>query len=311
MGFCNMKIQSISSNYFINNRKVQNSFVQKQSQQGDVFVSFKSYKKFGEEPLVNKSKFQISDYKKLSEIDKEEINQKYDIEPYKRVAQDNINYAIYLKKKWDLQYGEGNYVFECVGTSPAPLARVCEFMGVETHYYPFSEVRLKDKEDLKNEINSNKSKFEPYKKFLAFQGLKGDDEKYHLFIDFTCSRTTLDTFKNLLQDGLSVPKTDKIKFLSINKELRGIFDKELNLFEDNHERIELLDSLNHYEFVYFVTSNASTYANIPHLPFSSIAEINNIKAGVNLNSQLYNFCVMDKLNEMGLLKENPLNKVSL
>ena len=61
------------------------------------------------------------------------------------------------------------------------------------------------------------------------------------------------------------------------------------------------------EFVYFVTSNASTYANVPHLPFCNIDEINNIKAGVNSNSQLYNFCVMDKLNEMGLLKQNPLN----
>ena len=102
-----MKIQGISSNYFINNRKVQNSFVQKQSQQGDVFVSFKS-NDYPKRILQDKMKFDVSDYMKLSPEEKDNIRW-YKCEPQDfRRAQTNIEQALELKESLDQEYGEGN-----------------------------------------------------------------------------------------------------------------------------------------------------------------------------------------------------------
>ena len=58
-------------------------------------------------------------------------------------------------------------------------------------------------------------------------------------------------------------------------------------------------------------SVAATYAGIPYLSITMLKNIQDADK-VNLhrweNYQKYNFCVIDKLNEMGLLKQNPKNK---
>ena len=315
-----MKIQGISSNYFINNRKVQNSFVQKQSQQGDVFVSFKS-NDYPKRILQDKMKFGISDYMKLSSEEKDNIRwYKCERQDFRR-AQTNIELALELKESLDKEYGEGNYVFECIGTSPAPIARVFEFMGIETHYIPISSLHDYDLEDNKKTINKYPENKKAYGSYLKKQGLSSDmlkdNDKHFLFFDYTYSGNSLKKFEKILQDEFDVPKSDRIKYISLNQKLYSFVGDEMSSWEKKHNTLEDYVHASHkcqkiinYVDSYFRLSEAANVGGVPHVPIyalNTIDEMETYSPYLWERFQVYNFCVMDKLNEMGLLKQNPLN----
>ena len=119
-----MKISALN-NCFLSTR-IQNTnsttpFIQKNNNQGDIFISFKS-DVYPNRIIPNKMKFDISDYKKLSPKQKEKIRYTKCAPTDRKRAETNIELAIELKENLDKEYGEGNYVFECIGTSPSLIA---------------------------------------------------------------------------------------------------------------------------------------------------------------------------------------------
>lgn len=57
-------------------------------------------------------------------------------EEIEEAVMDNIYLADDLKKYLDKKYGENGYIFASIGTPPSLVAKVFEYMGVETKYLP-------------------------------------------------------------------------------------------------------------------------------------------------------------------------------
>lgn len=324
MGFCNMKIQGISSNYFINNRKVQNPFVKRQNQQGDVFVSFKSSQ---DEEFIQKKKFGISDYNALTDFEKVLLKNTCNSED-KRRANVNVELALDIKNQLDGIYGENEYVFECIGTSPSPIARVMEFMGVETHYFPISNLVAYNFDKAKEEVEKDPIGKQKYSDYLASQGVKPnmleEDDRTFIFYDFTSTGRSLALAKDLLEDCYDIPISYRIRYRSLNNDLHMLYDDEL--FTNERQQCRIMEDFPREKDVSkkcrivlnYIKKNllegeASLYGGVPHLSLSNLKDINEVETDI-LHRPLehkYNFLVIDKLNQMGLLKENPANKVSL
>ena len=116
----------------------QKSVVFKALQQDTFTLSDKERQKQEVETLLSKKrKFNISSYKKLSSSDIEKINETI-VSRTHSAGERSVDIALDLKDYLDKTYGANNYVFCCIGTSPAGVARVFEFMGVETKYLPIS-----------------------------------------------------------------------------------------------------------------------------------------------------------------------------
>lgn len=324
-GFKNcMQISSIKSSFLskrIQNTKITMPFIQKNNNQGDIFVSFKGYD-YPKRILQDKMKFGISDYMKLSAKEIENIRKNKCADLDRERADINIELAIELKENLDKEYGEGNYVFEAIGTSPAPIARVMEFMGVETHYLPISNLRTKDEYMIFDILDGQPSwAKKPYEEYLHKQGVSPDmlerNNKHYLFFDYTCSGHTLAMYKKILQQEFNIPVSDRIKFLSLNQKMYEFLGDELIDWEREHNALlnyenksEKSKKIMKYVEHNFRESVAALYAGIPTISISMLRDIKDADK-VNLhrweNYQAYNFCVIDKLNEMGLLKQNPLN----
>ena len=318
-----MRISAVNSSFFP--QRIQSNkttpFVQKSNQQGDVFVSFKG-DVFPNRILQNKMKFDISDYKKLSPKEIEEIKNTKCEDVDRKRAETNIELAIELKESLDKEYGEGNYVFECIGTSPAPIARVFEFMGVETHYIPISELRNVKQYRLHEIINNNPWSKKHYENYLNQQGINSemlkDNNKHYLFFDYTYSGNSLNLFKEMLQDEFNIPESNRIEYISLNQKLCTFLDDELSAYEKKHNCLlepfsasEKAQKIINYIENNFRCSSAATYGGVQHCPIyylEAIEEVGQLNRHHWEYYQKYNFCVIDKLNEMGLLKQNPKNK---
>ena len=321
-----MKISAITNNFLP--QRIQNNFSTpvptKVNQQGDIYVSFK---RKHQEQLVDKRKFDISDYKVLSPFEKRLILNRCNDKDQKR-ADTNIELALDIKDELDGMYGEGKYVFECIGTSPAPIARVLEFMGVETHYFPISNLADYDLNMAKKQIEADSVGQKKYSEFLSSQGVKPDmldnDDRTFVFYDFTQTGTSLGHVRDLLEECYDVPVSYKVRYRSLNNDLHMLYDDTLlfsekkccSILEDFPRLNAVSDKCRtvlDYIRVNLLERDASNYCGIPHLPLENIRNIGFVETSPSLRfeEQKYNFLVIDKLNEMGLLKENPANKVSL
>lgn len=318
-----MKISALNNCFLptrIQNTNSTTPFIQKNNNQGDIFISFKS-DIYPNRIIPNKMKFDISDYKKLSPKQKEKIRYTKCAPTDRKRAETNIELAIELKENLDKEYGEGNYVFECIGTSPSLIARVFEFMGVETHYIPISDLRDVELYRLHDIINNSHWDKKHYENYLNQQGINSemlkDNDKHYLFFDYTYSGNSLNLFKEILQDEFNMPKSDRIEFISLNQKLYTFLDDELTAYEKKHNCLldpfsasEKAQKIMNYVENNFRCSAAATYGGIQHCPIYSleaIKEVGQLNRHHWENYQKYNFCVIDKLNEMGLLKENPKN----
>ena len=90
--------------------------------------------------LYEGDSFKIDGYNKLTTKEKDKIDNDAPIE-IKEDADMNFEVGKIFKKALDEKYGENNYIFECIGTSPAPIGRFLEFSGVEVHYLPISGLK--------------------------------------------------------------------------------------------------------------------------------------------------------------------------
>ena len=318
-----MKISFNSSNY-INKTTMQitkaysNSFCGNSPINEDVFISTTKKKK---DPIEsNKRKLDISDYKSLSEKEIEDFKSKYCDESEIRMATRDVNLAIKFKKSLDEKYGEGNYIFECIGTSPSTIGRVLEFMGVETHYLPISNIRKYQTAEsiCHNHIDKNKEGKAEYSKFLKSQGISKEEieksNKTYLFYDYTVSGTTLNYFKEILKNCFDIPvDNNNVEFRTLNEDFANLFYYTV----DENGVFHNVGSKEKDDCYYFIRqeleqSRAALYGGIAHLGFFDLEHIADIqKDTTGENSKIFNFLVIDKLNEMGLLKENPANKNSL
>jgi hypothetical protein len=246
----------------------------------------------------------------------------------KERADINIELALDIKDELDGMYGEGNYVFECIGTSPAPIARVMEFMGVETHYFPISGLVTYTYDKAKEEIEKDPVGQKKYSEFLASQGVKpdmlDDDDRTFIFYDFTSTGRSLGLVRDLLEDCYDIPISYKVRYRSLNEDLHMMYDDALLASEK--QSCKILDEFPRQDIVSekcqkvlkYIRNNllkgeASLYGGIPHLPLDKLRNIDSAETNVicRPKEHRYSFCVIDKLNEMGLLKDNPANKVSL
>ena len=321
-----MKISSITSTFLPQRiySKTSNPVKPKVNEQGDIFVSFKSSL---EENLLIKPKFGISDYKALTPLEKRMFINTCNSKDRKR-AETNIELALEIKENLDGLYGEDNYVFECIGTSPAPIARVLEFMGVETHYFPISNLITYNFDKAKEEIEQDPIGREKYAEFLASQGVKPDmlenDKRTFLFYDFTSTGRSLGLVRDLLEECYDIPISYKIRYRSLNEDLHMLYDDEILPAEKKQctilEEVPRQNPVSYKcrKVLSYIRKNllqgeAEKYGGVPHLSLNELRNIDFAETSSILrpNEHKYNFCVIDKLNQMGLLKENPANEVSL
>jgi hypothetical protein len=265
-----------------------------------------------------KRKFEISDYQALSKKEIEEIKTRFCSDDAKKIAKRDVKLAIDIKKHLDKEYGDGNYIFECIGTSPSTIARVLEFMGIETHYIPISGFRAYDDERIKRTINTNTEGKSTYSNFLKSQGISKEQiensDKVHLFYDYTATGNSLRVFKDVLKECFDIPiENENVKFKSFNGTLANIFYYPKD--DDGYcTYVENITDTDCYKYIYeeLERSGAANYGGIPHLCFYELERIEQLQNRVtDSSSKSYNFLVIDELNKLGLLKHNTANEVSL
>lgn len=268
---------------------------------------------------TNKRKFDISDFKKLSQAQIDGVKNAKDNEKVRKKAERDVALALVLKKSLDRDYGEGKYIFECIGTSPSTIARVFEFMGVETHYLPISNFRLFPESDIKSLIQNQNKGIKAYSKFLKSQGIDSkkieNSDKTYLFYDYAATGKSLKLFGEILGEFFDIPTDRKnVKFKTLNSEL--LFEisnddyDEKDIYAREYQQANM--NLMSYILEELQKCGAAEHGGIAHLGFNDLIHIDDIKKDTTgLNSKLYNFFVMDILNQKGLLKENKRNKVSL
>ena len=277
----------------------QKSVVFKALQQDTFTLSDKERQKKEVETLLSKKrKFNISSYKKLSSSDIEKINETI-VSRTHSAGERSVDIALDLKDYLDKTYGANNYVFCCIGTSPAGVARVFEFMGVETKYLPISG--LTHVRDFEYYCNL----YPDYLAFLSEQGLTKEkmekSKKTYLFLDYTYTGNSLKVFEEMMRNEFGLDTQNSI-YLSMN----DILEKNAKDDEDKYFRAR------YYIDNYLYSPRISKYTGIPHLPIEFMHMISyKFDDDVTVNRPLarhFNFVVIDILRERGLLKENPKNK---
>ena len=241
-------------------------------------------------------KFSIQDYKSLSKLEKSVLRE-VNLDA-KQAALDSIQVATKIKKKLDEEYGDGKYVFCCIGTSPSGLARVLEFMGVETRYLPISKLNWLPSVSA---WKKHSSKFSNYEKFLDEQGLSSPkiekSDKQFLFYDYWQQGMSLIVFEEMMKEyfGLDLPN---VSFESIN-----------NLcYQACLENLQEPEYSKNYIQLYMDDMKIEEYGGVPHLPIEDIDKIDECKFYENLLAKSFNFFVIDELAKKKLLKCNSVNK---
>ncbi len=241
-------------------------------------------------------RFDVDDYKKLSEDDKKyfrTICKKND--SLTEAAKWTVPIAIRLKKYLDKKYGKSDYVFGCIGTSPAMIAKALEFMGEKVKYLPVSNLKFISNESFDSFYDDVSDKRrESYKNFLISQGITDDiinsGSADYIFCDYTYSGDSLEIFKNLMREAFDVT-SKKAKFRSLN---RMIAISDLSSIKN------ILDD-KEYIFRYFTRSCAALYGGISHLPFDQLDKINEVINYNTFKANKFNFMLIDELNKLGYI----------
>lgn len=244
-------------------------------------------------------RFKIEDYEKLTKLEKSVLRETSSY--FEDYADENIQIALKVKEKLDKYHGENQYIFCCIGTSPAPLARTLEFMGVETKYIPISGLRPYYESDIKEMFGD---KFPPYQKFLDEQGLSASEvknsNKQYLFYDYLYTGKSLDVFKRMMKEHFGLDSKN-VSYSSV----------DFLCYSSCAKKIDPPQYAVDYVEKYMRQENAAKIGGIAHLPISQLDKINECKNFESLDAKMYNFALIDKLSKKGILKNNPNNKNSL
>lgn len=241
-------------------------------------------------------KFNIKDYHAMSEAVKAQINAKT-MNIIGEAIDDTIKVGLGYKDFLDKKYSKDGYVFVSIGVSPSLIAKTLECLGVETKYCPISQL---SREYFTIENYDYKNYFE----FLKSQGISPEDieksDKKFVFCDYTGSGYSLKNFERLMIEKLGL-NPSKCDFRSANKDM-------LEFTDDERWTRKYIDK-------YFRYCDSDYFTSISHLSVLMIEVLSMSKKRLtehaNTNTKLFNFGVMDRLNEMGLLVENPKNENTL
>lgn len=245
--------------------------------------------------FANSQKFTIEDYKSLSKIEKRVLmSTSTDAQ---EAAEKSLQMGLKVKEHLDKSYGEGKYVFVCIGTSPSGIARVLEFMGVETKYLPISGLKACYENDLYKTFYEESGE---YKKFLEEQGISQEQidksDKTYLFFDYTRSGCSLKVFKNMMKEFFGIT-SDKIHYNSFDFECYSASAKNI---DPEQYAIDYIRKYVEYEEI-------AQFGGVPHLPLWEIADIDECKNYESIDAKKFNFLIIDALSKKKLLKQNPLN----
>lgn len=259
------------------------------------------------EEILDKGRhFKLNSYRLLTKKQKNELLKKIPAQ-IKFDVEQNYKLAQKFKKSLDEKYGKDNYIFECIGTSPAGIGRYLEFTGVEVHYLPISGLH-----SLTNAgqlcFYAEDEGIKKYGEFLSSQGIKKgmekETDKKILFYDYTDSWHSLHTFRNILNENYGIPmefENQQFEYRSLNKDLK-------ELAQNDKEK----DDINLYIEAYLQEERIGKYSGVPHMRTRAMKNINYFcKSKIEKDARLFNFYTMYKLEQEGLLKENPANKNSL
>ena len=181
----------------------------------------------------------------------------------KDMAHESYEIAKLTEEMFDEKYGENNWAFVSIGTSPAGIGKALELRGHKVFYLPISDIRkIKPRDYHKNYSKYNNPKEYPeYFKYLDNIGLRKDkincDDKHYLFVDYTSLGTTLNYIENFAcSNGLN---PEKAHFISINNKL-----KDYAYMKKDEKAQNLIE---HYFKFYCMTQQMEYYAGIPHISY--------------------------------------------
>ena len=272
-----------------------------QNSSSDIFdMSLSSRLNLRSKNILSKSKkFDISSYNSLSKTEKAVL--KATSKQAEDAAEKSLKMGLVVKKHLDKHYGEGNYVFISIGTSPAGIARVLEFMGVETKYLPLSGLSFCSQDDYYKKFIPLLPK---YRNFLETQGLSGknieESDKDYLFFDYTRSGRSLKLFQEIMRDNFGID-SNNIEYKSFDYECYASSAKKID-----PEKYAL-----DYVKYYVEQEHIADFCGIPHLPLWEIDKIDQCKNFESEDSKRFNFLIIDGLKRKKLLRNNPANKNSL
>ena len=249
--------------------------------------------------LSRTRKFDIDSYNSLSKTERSVLMATS--KEAENAANASLKIGIDVKKDLDRKYGEGNYVFVSIGTSPSGVARVLEFMGVETKYLPISGLSNFWENDSYKDFSTS---FPKYKDFLTEQGLSKEkiesSGKKYLFFDYTRTGRSLSVFENIMKEYFGID--------SKNVSYRS-FDYEC--YSSSAKHIDPEKYAIDYISFYVSQEHIAEFGGVAHLPLWELDNIDQCKKFESENSKKFNFLIIDTLRRKKLLKNNPANNNSL
>ena len=216
-------------------------------------------------------------------------------------AKQSVKMGLAVKKHLDERFGDGNYVFVSIGTSPAGIGRVLEFMGVETKYIPISGLSFCSQNDYYKKFVPL---FPKYIDFLDNQGISKEkieaSGKTYLFFDYTRSGRSLKLFQKIMREYFGID-CKNIKYKSFDYECYSASAKKI---DPEKYAVDYID-------FYVNKEHIAEFAGVDHLPLWELDKIERCKTFESENSKRFNFLIIDMLKRKKLLKYNPKNRNTL
>lgn len=212
----------------------------------------------------------------------------------KKAADYSIETGILIKQFLDEVYGADGYSFVSVGTSPAGVARVMEYLGADVKYMPISKLggkfaRLTGDCNDGNDLGEYLSK--EYCAYLDSIGLtKSEVEKSGrkpIVCDYCESERTLDKITYYLALTREIP----VSCINMN-----------NIVLRRAEYSKYPEKVVNYAWKYLRNGAISEFAGVPHLDYKHTEQITEL---VNKNpskeSKEFDFTLLYQLKNRGLI----------
>lgn len=261
-------------------------------------------KKLAEKVLNKTDKVDLDFYNKTTTKERSIIPQTISGK-MREVADYNFQVGVEFKKYLDKKYGKDKYVFVSIGTSPAGIGKVLQYMGAEVKFLPISALNADDAyETLAKDEKGKRA----YKKFLNEQGISTENiknsDKQYLFYDYAYRGITIKRFEEVLKNIFDVDTDlDNVHFIKLNDEIPSVQRNSLWLTRQVSD--DYIDKYLRFPFV-------ERYAGMPHLKYTELDKINDVKNEKHdLETKKFIFEIIYKLDKKGLLKNNPLNEKNI
>ena len=180
------------------------------------------------------------------------------------LAKETAYLANITENMLDEEYGENNWVFVSIGTSPSGIAKALQIKGHDVRYVPITSLgTLRDA----SYLSKQKGK-DDYKNYLDKIGLNKNaiskDKRNFVVCDYTGSGSTLENVRFIARKMLGIT-SDNVDYYSINKAL-------LNYAIDNPRKIDydLVTDLIEKHMGFGIIGEIS---GVPHLPYKNLENI--------------------------------------